>query len=106
MRADKGSPSGSISRRHLLTSAAGAGAAVAVTGMAGTAAVGTVTAASAPSAGGTAAETGGAIVVHLRDVASGAMDVFSGTERFQILDRALAERIARAADPDQTNRSL
>jgi hypothetical protein len=106
MRADKGSRSGSISRRNLLTSAAGAGAAVVVTGVAGTAAVGTATATSAPSAGGTAAETGGPVVVHLRDLARGAMDVFSGSERIQILDRALAERIARAADPDQTNRSL
>ena len=106
MRADKGSRSGSISRRHLLTSAAGAGAAVVVTGVAGTAAVGTVTATLAPSAGGTAAEVGGPVVVHLRDVASGAMDLFSGTERIQILDRALAERIAQAANPDQTNRSL
>jgi hypothetical protein len=106
MRADKGSRAGSISRRHLLTSAAGASAAVVVTGVAGTAAAGTATATSAPSAGGAAAEAGGPVVVHLRDLASGAMDVFSGTERIQILDRALADRIARAADPDQTNRSL
>ena len=106
MRADEGSRSGSISRRHLLTSAAGAGAAVVVTGMAGTAAVGTATATSAPSAGGAAPAIAGPVVVHLRDLATGAMDLFSGTERIQILDRALAERIARAADPDQTDRSL
>lgn len=106
MRAGKGSPAGSISRRHLLTSAAGAGAAVVVTGVAGTATAGTTAATSAPSAGGTAAETASPVVVHLRDLASGAMDVFRGTERIQILDRALAEWIARAADPDQTNRSL
>jgi hypothetical protein len=106
MRADKGSPSPSISRRHLLTAAAGTGAAVAVAGVAGTAAAGPVPAMSSPSAGRTAADVGGPVVVHLRDVASGAMEVFSGTERIQIRDRGLAERIARAADPHQTNRSL
>jgi hypothetical protein len=106
MRAEKGSGLPSISRRHLLGVAAGAGATVAVAGVVGTAQADTVTAAAASSTGGTATEAGGPVVVRLRDVASGAIDVFRGTERIQIRDRALAERIARAAAPDQTDRSL
>ncbi|MGR6317338.1 hypothetical protein Q2K19_06270 [Micromonospora soli] len=37
------------------------------------------------------------IVVHLRDAASGAMDVFVGTKRIQVRDRGLADRLVRAA---------
>jgi hypothetical protein len=105
MSADSVSRSASISRRHLLTAAAGAGATVAVAGVVGAAEAGALTA-TAASPGSPAAGAGGPVVVHLRDVASGAMDVFSGTERVQIRDRALAERIARAADPHQTTTSL
>ncbi|SCE72226.1 hypothetical protein [Micromonospora mirobrigensis] len=39
----------------------------------------------------------GPIVVHLRDAASGTMDVFVGTSRIQVRDRNLAERLRRAA---------
>jgi hypothetical protein len=99
------SRSASISRRHLLTAAAGAGATVAVAGVVGVAESGAVTA-TAASPGNPAAAARGPVIVHLRDVASGAMDVFSGTERIQIRDRALAESIARAADPRQTTTSL
>jgi hypothetical protein len=105
MRADKGSRQASISRRHLLTAAAGAGATAATAYVAGTA-VGPVAITSAPSAGGTSADAGGPVVVHVRDAASGAMDVFSGTERIQVRDRDLAARIARAAAADPTDRSL
>jgi hypothetical protein len=106
MRAGKSSRSRSISRRHLLTSAAGAGAAVAVAGLAGAAGAGAVTATPAASAERTADGVGGPVVVHVRDVASGVMDLFSGTQRIQIRDRALAERIAQAAVADPTTRSL
>lgn len=37
------------------------------------------------------------IVVHVRDAASGALDVFVGTARIQVRDRALADRLVRAA---------
>jgi hypothetical protein len=105
MMADKGSTPASISRRHLLTAAAGAGATVAVVGVAGGAPVGTVATPPA-SAGRAAVESADPVVVHLRDLASGALDVFSGTERIQIHDRALADRIAQAAtSADKTNGS-
>ena len=103
MRTDNGSRTASVSRRRLLAGAAGAGAAVAVAGIAGTESDGTVVAAPA-TAVATPAEP---VVVHLRNVATGAMDVFSGTERIEIRDRSLAERIAKAAaNADQINRSL
>jgi hypothetical protein len=103
MRADSGSRAASVSRRRLLAGAAGAGAAVAVAGIAGTESTGAVAAAPATSIAG----AGGPVVVHLRDAATGAMDVFCGTERIEIRDRALAEGIARvAANADQINRRL
>ncbi|MER7888201.1 hypothetical protein ABTX15_00045 [Micromonospora sp. NPDC094482] len=37
------------------------------------------------------------IVVHLRDAATGTMDVFVGTSRIEVRDRSLAERLRRAA---------
>ncbi|MGS2614358.1 hypothetical protein ACVCAH_07480 [Micromonospora sp. LZ34] len=37
------------------------------------------------------------IVVHLRDAASGRLDVFVGTSRIEVRDRGLADRLRRAA---------
>ncbi|MEH0933867.1 hypothetical protein [Micromonospora psammae] len=37
------------------------------------------------------------IVVHLRDAASGTMDVFVGASRIEVRDRGLADRLRRAA---------
>ncbi|MCZ7425630.1 hypothetical protein O7607_07795 [Micromonospora sp. WMMA1949] len=37
------------------------------------------------------------IVVHLRDAAAGVMDVFVGTNRVEVRDRGLADRLVRAA---------
>lgn len=105
MSADNGSRQASVSRRHLLTAAAGAGATVAAVYVAGTT-TGALATTSAPSASDAAADAGGSVVVHLRDVAGGVMDVFSGTERVQIRDRDLAARIARVAVPSQTDGSL
>jgi hypothetical protein len=88
-----------MSRRSVLQSAAGAGLAVtAVTalGVAATAATtATANAATAPSAGsGTAANS--PLVVHVRDLKTGDIEVFSGTTQTRVRDRALAARIAQA----------
>jgi hypothetical protein len=72
-----------LSRRNLLAAgAAGAAGAVAAT-------VGTAGGAQAAPA-----EAAGPVVVHLRDLASGTLDVFAGTARRQVRDRDLAARLA------------
>jgi hypothetical protein len=40
---------------------------------------------------------GEAVVVHVRDVRTGEMDVYRGTSHARVLDRALAARLARAS---------
>jgi hypothetical protein len=94
-----------LSRRSMLRGAAGAGAA----GLAMTALASPAFAASAGAsahADGAAPEAehvpdhiadGEAVVVHVRDVRSGDMDVYRGTSHARVQDRALAARLARAA---------
>ncbi|MBV9448810.1 MAG: hypothetical protein JO345_23220 [Streptosporangiaceae bacterium] len=79
-------PRSALSRRSVLRRAAGAGAAgLAVTAL-GTSAFEATTAASAASP----------IIVHVRDAASGDIEVFAGTSQARLRDRDLAIRIARA----------
>ena len=87
-----------LSRRSLLQSAAGAGlAATAVTalGVAATSVTATSAAAASPAAANTVSSTT-PLVVHVRDVKSGDIEVFSGTSQTRVRDRALAARIAQA----------
>lgn len=81
-----------VSRRGVLTAAVGAGAAVAVAGATASGLAGRATADV-----GEIGNVVGSVVVHLRDVSSGSLDVFSGSDRIQVKDRALARLIARAA---------
>jgi hypothetical protein len=88
------------SRRSVLHGAAGlAGAGLAVTAMAGTLA--------APASAGVAprAHPGRAagvsdsqepVIVHVRDVRSGEMDVFAGTSQVRLRDPGLAARLTQA----------
>jgi len=92
-----------VSRRTLIKTAAGAGAAVAAAGIVGFTA-GSATSHKAAGGGGTslsaadaAAAAGGPIMVHLVDVAKGTVEVFTPTVHTQITDHDLATRIARAA---------
>lgn len=85
-----------VSRRRVLTTAAGAGAAIAVASAAG-AGLSSMGAGPSGTAGEDVGQTAGPIVVHVRDVSSGLLDVFSGTHRVEIKDRALARSIAGAA---------
>jgi hypothetical protein len=112
---DMGSPAGRaapdrdvqqrLSRRSVLRGAAGVGVAgIAATAMAGTAGPALAAAArsSAPAARGTdagASQADGAdqIVVHVRDAASGEIEVFRGTRAVRLRDRELAARLVRAS---------
>jgi hypothetical protein len=95
-------------RRSMLRTAAGAGSA----GLVASAALGAVTAppaaaATRPAAGGGPARAHGPgrvapqsrepIVVHVRDLSTGEMDIFAGTSQTRRHDRALAAALARAA---------
>jgi len=83
-------PTDAVTRRQLLKAGAGAAAAGAIGVSAGAGlALATTTA-------GTSAE-GMHVMVRLRDEASGALEVFVGTERIQLHDAELAARIAAAA---------
>ena len=87
-----------VSRRRLLAAAGGAGVTVAALGAVGAVAAGNAYAGSARfPAAASSAEVDGPVVVHLRDLASGTVEVFRGTDRIQVNDHALAERIARVA---------
>ena len=90
----------SPSRRSVLRGAAGASAAgLAVTalggfGMSAASAVVKAHSASADEAEHTTEES---IVVHVRDAASGHIDIFRGTTAISVRDRDLAARILRAS---------
>lgn len=93
-----------MSRRSVLRSAAGAGAAgIAVTALAGTAGPALAAARPAdPAARGRApdaTDTGPAeqVVVHVRDARSGEIDVFRGTSHTRVRDPELAARLVRAS---------
>jgi hypothetical protein len=102
-----------VSRRAMLRTAAGAGAASLVAGSAlaalpaaaaGRPARSQVPAEQAGRAAGPARETRaepgpdaeGPLVVHVRDARTGEMDIFAGTTRTRLRDPGLAARLARA----------
>ena len=90
-----------LSRRSILRGAAGAGAAgIAATALAGTAtpAFAAATRPARPAGDETKdAKATEQIVVHVRDVSSGEIDVFRGTSQIRVHDRELAARLARAS---------
>ncbi len=106
MRASDPEPSGSVgrrlSRRSLLQGAATAGAVGLAATAIGAAASPALAATSRPSAPDQAHDHGeaktpaGPIMVHVRDVRSGDIEVFSGTSQTRLRDADLAARIARA----------
>jgi hypothetical protein len=95
-----------LSRRSMLRGAAGAGAAgLAMTALASPALASTALGASQHEKAGPETEhvpdhiaDGEAVVVHVRDVRSGEMDVYRGTSHVRLQDRALAARLARASE--------
>ena len=92
-------PGRRLSRRSVLAGAATAGAAgLAATAMAAAAgpAAAAVTSSSSPRKGGEVKAPSGPIIVHVRNAASGDIEVFSGTSQTRLRDAGLAARIARA----------
>ena len=95
-------PPAPLSRRSMLRGAAGAGAAgLAMTALAASPAL---AASQRCARGQQQAEhvpdhiaDGEAVVVHVRNVRSGEMDVYRGTNHVRVHDRALAARLARAS---------
>jgi hypothetical protein len=96
------SPPAPLSRRSVLRGAASAGAAgLAVTALAASPAL---AARQHTHAGSPADENvpdhiadGEAVVVHVRNIRSGEMDVYRGTSYVRVQDRALAARLAKAS---------
>jgi len=81
-----------LSRRNLLAAAGAAGIAAAGVGVGMAVSgnhTGSGTSASAPA--------DGPIVVHVRDLSAGTLDVFAGGRHTEIRDRDLAARLATAA---------
>jgi hypothetical protein len=79
-----------VSRRQVLTIAASAGVGAAAVGVSG------LSFATDGLRGGGAGD-GQPIVVHLRDAASGTLDIFVGEARIEVKDRDLASRLQKAA---------
>jgi hypothetical protein len=102
-----GSPSSDLelespghSRRSLLKGAATVGAGIATAALAGAAlpaAASSRSAAPARPAGTAPAEGSEQVVVHVRDAATGEMDVFQGTTCTRVRDPQLAARLFQAA---------
>lgn len=82
-------------RRKVILTGAGLAAAGVVVG-AGVPLATSVSAGGATEAGEPVAAPKKPVMVHLRDADSGHFDVFVGTERIQVTDRAFASRIAGA----------
>ena len=89
------SPAEGISRRSVIRGVATAGAAgLAATALGG--ALSPAAAARSATSSGASAPAGAPIVVHVRNAASGDIEVFSGTSQNRLHDTDLAARIARA----------
>ncbi len=85
----------------MLRTAAGAGAASLVAGsvlgaIPAAAATARTAGAAAGKTGTEAADSAGPLVVHVRDLRTGDMDIFAGTSMTRLRDRALAARLAEA----------
>ena len=78
----------------MLQTAAGAGLAVTAVSALGVAA--SAAGAASADAATVPANASGHLVVHVRDLKTGDIEVFSGTTQTRVRDRALAARIAKA----------
>jgi hypothetical protein len=89
-----------LSRRSVLRKAAGASAAgIAAAALTGSAFPPAGTRAAAPGSGTQAAHDEGSepVVVHVRNAATGELDVFRGTSQTRLHDRDLAARLMRVS---------
>lgn len=89
-------PPAGLSRRGLMRSAAGVGAATVAAGFLASALAEPASAQTSPQAPQSDPATE-PVVVHVRDARTGQVDLFVGTRHIQVRDHELAARIARAA---------
>jgi len=85
-----------LNRRKVILTGAGIAAAGVVVG-AGVPLVSSQLASGEAESGEPVAAPSKPVMVHLRDASSGQFDVFVGTERVQVTDRAFAARLSSAA---------
>jgi hypothetical protein len=92
-------PRAGVSRRSILAGAGAGAAGLAVSGLVAAPALASRRASGAAAAAGSdeAGQDGEALVVHLRDVRSGEMDVYRGTSHVRVTDRSVAAALARAS---------
>jgi hypothetical protein len=85
-----------LSRRSVIRGAAGlAGAGLAAGAITGAIAAPAAAAARPARQGAGEASPAGPVIVHVRDVTSGEMDVFAGTSHARLTDPGLAARLVR-----------
>jgi hypothetical protein len=97
----EGAAHAGLSRRSVLAGAGAGAAGLAMSGLVAAPAL------AARRAGRSAADRGhqeagpesDALVVHVRDVRSGEMDVYRGTSHVRVTDRSVAAALARASRP-------
>ena len=82
------SPKPLVSRRTALTAVVGVGATVAIT---------SVSYVSSAKEGNKNATVQGPVVVHIRDLKSGRLEIFTAGERIEVKDKDLAAKLLRAA---------
>jgi hypothetical protein len=90
-----------LSRRSVLQGAASAGAAgVAAAALvnAGLPAAAEAMAPARPAGAPGAARAAESLVVHIRDIATGEMDVFRGTTHIRVRDKEITARLVRVSD--------
>jgi hypothetical protein len=89
---------GGVSRRSVLAGASAGAAGLALTGLAAAPALAARTSRLAAGASHQeAAPDGDALVVHVRDIRTGEMDVYRGTSHVRVTDRSVATMLARAS---------
>jgi hypothetical protein len=87
-----------VSRRSVLAGAGAGAAGLAISGLVSAPALAARRADRAAAAGHQQADSDGeALVVHVRDVRSGQMDVYRGTSHIRVTDRSVAAALARAS---------
>lgn len=90
-----------LSRRSVLQGAASAGAAgVAAAALvnAGLPAAAEAMAPARPAGAPVGARAGESLVVHIRDIATGEMDVFRGSTHIRVRDKEITARLVRVSD--------
>jgi hypothetical protein len=87
-----------LSRRSVLQGAGAAGVAAAALVNAGLPAAAETMAPARPAGAPGRARAGESLVVHIRDIATGEMDVFRGTTHIRVRDKEITAQLVRVSD--------